>query len=60
MLTEDGMKLKQREKQINAVVYNNYYKLEQRIRKINNRITSDHPQMEWIDYLEYIIMGLLN
>jgi hypothetical protein len=47
---ENDMKLLQREKSINGVVYNNYHKLEQRIRSINNIITSDPPQMDWIDY----------
>lgn len=50
---EDDMKLLQRGKKVKRI-YNKYVKLEQRICSLKERVTSDPPQMKWIDYLDNI------
>ncbi|KAL4149879.1 hypothetical protein QTP88_003730 [Uroleucon formosanum] len=50
---EDDMKLFQRGKQVKRI-YNKYIKLEQIICCLEERVTSDPPQMKWIDYLDNI------
>ncbi|KAF0746435.1 MULE domain-containing protein [Aphis craccivora] len=50
---EDDMKLLQRGKKVKRI-YKKYVKLEQRICSLKERVTSDPPQMKWIDYLDNI------